>query len=267
MSTTIDETSKRYGRLVVLAREGKKWKCKCDCGNIFMTPGNPLRRGATVSCGCYNKEKSTKHGCCKKSLHLYRKWRAMIKRCYYEETDSYYLYGARGITVCDRWRNDISLFFEDMYEEYIKHVSLHGKYNTTIDRIDSNKNYEKSNCRFLTRREQANNTRSNNFITYKGKTKTISEWTRFLNIPMTALYSRIYKRKWTIDKSFNTPVSIKRKSLELDFNGEKRSISSISKEVNVDRGVLYHRIIKLNWTIERAIKTPVKARQSKKRQG
>lgn len=125
----------------------------------------------------------------------YFAWRNMRARCLNENERGYRHYGGRGIYVCERWVNDYDAFFEDMGE---------CKENLTLDRIDSNGNYELSNCRWATMKEQQNNRRNNKLITYKSRTMTVSQWANELDLGLTTLLRRLYVAKMPIDKAFTT---------------------------------------------------------------
>ena len=137
-----------------------------------------------------------KHGMCQ--TKLYGCWDSMKSRCYRKSAGNYHNYGARGITVCDEWRNSF-----DAFRDW---ALAHGyKEGLTLDRIDFNGNYEPSNCRWVTMKEQQNNRRNNKLIEYKGATLTQAEWCDIFEIPFHVLRNRLL-RGWSIERAFTTPI-------------------------------------------------------------
>lgn len=130
---------------------------------------------------------------------LYMIWNTMKQRCYVKSSTSYKRYGAKGITVCDEWRNSFYAF---------RDWALANGYSDelTIDRIDSRGNYEPTNCRRATYKEQANNTSKNIKFTYNGETHTIPEWSDIVGINAMALRYRIVYAKWPLEKALTTPI-------------------------------------------------------------
>ena len=179
----IDLTGQRFGRLTVLHEADRtkankiRWECQCDCGNIVKVQGCHLRSGHTQSCGCRAREiaveVNTTHG--KKKTRLYGIWEGIKKRCYSENSYAYPYYGGRGIVMDSEWKENFQAFYDwAMSNGY--------KSNLTIERIDVNGNYEPSNCCWITKGEQTNNTRNTHYITVDGKTQNIAQWAKELGI-------------------------------------------------------------------------------------
>lgn len=138
-------------------------------------------------------------------------FRTMKKRCYYNKHNVFKDYGARGIKLCDEW-NDRTIIrisgigYTKGFLAFKKWALKNGySENLTIDRIDVNGNYEPENCRWVTKREQANNRRSNKYITYKGKTQSMADWCRELGLDYSTIKYR-FRRKWTTEQAFETPL-------------------------------------------------------------
>lgn len=155
----------RFGRLTVASEHGRTkyggvlWLCRCDCGKERVAESHNLRRASIRSCGCLqiesavaNQRSAAKanrtHGYSNRSP-TYRSWEAMKYRCLRPSSSTYYKYGARGVRVCDRWMS-FENFLADMGERPNGH---------SIDRIDPLGNYEPSNCRWATPKQQASNKR------------------------------------------------------------------------------------------------------------
>ena len=118
----------------------------------------------------------------------------MKSRCYYTKNKNYNAYGGRGIAVCDEWKNDFMSFYnwamENGYDDTL-----------TIDRIDNNKGYEPSNCRWVDMKQQSRNRRNTRTITYKGETKPISEWCELLNLNYYTVISRLDRLGWSVERT------------------------------------------------------------------
>ncbi len=193
-----DRIGTKHGRLLILSVEkrekGRFYHCLCDCGTNKLIQDSALRR--TLSCGCLNaelKKSRIKHGM--KRSPKYSVWGGILTRCDNEKDLNYKKYGARGITICDRWRK-----FENFYSDMGKRPSA----NYSIDRIDNSKGYFKENCRWATLIVQANNKTNNRMIEYNGKTQPLSQWAREVGIGRNALKLRL-NRGWPLQKAFSTP--------------------------------------------------------------
>ncbi len=194
MSAPFKLAGQVFGRLTVLHRTAKLpgttsacWLCQCTCGNQTVVVSRSLVHGDTKSCGCVRKEvtsaRSKTHG--KSRSKVYIAWLSMKDRCYNPNDTRYEDWGGRGITVCDRWLHSFENFLADMGEPPTPKHSL--------DRKETNGNYEPDNCRWATNHEQANNSRRCQYFTYEGETKTLSEWATFLGFKYRCLYSRILR--------------------------------------------------------------------------
>lgn len=212
MSTLIDITGKKYGMLTVIRRAENapkgisRWECKCDCGNIIIVRGGNLKNGNVKSCGClksiFNKSRSA-HGM--SNTRLYQTWINMKARCYRKTHPAYKNYGARGIKVCDKWRNSFKTFAE---------WSLANGYtdDLTIERIDNDRDYEPDNCKWICFGEQAENRRTNLNITYHNETHNLSEWCKLFNMDYNLVYNRIHKNKWDFERAISEPVHIEKRN-------------------------------------------------------
>jgi hypothetical protein len=140
----------------------------------------------------------TKHGLA--NHPLYNTWKHIKSRCYNQNNPDYKDYGARGIAVCDEWKND---FVEFLYWS-LKHGWEKG---LTIERFDNNKGYSPDNCKWIPMKEQSKNRRTNRQITYKGQTHTIAEWSRITGMARKTLELRLKSPNFTIEEAFETPVN------------------------------------------------------------
>lgn len=201
MTAKLNLIGQTFGRLTVISegpkQSGKiRWVCLCSCGKTKVVTRSNLTSGHTQSCGCRQvdsaREMATKHG--GSSTRLFRIWSKMRERCSYARGVRWSRYGGRGISVCDEWKEFSS--FRDW--------ALSNGYadNLSIDRIDINGNYEPSNCRWVTAKEQARNTSTN--AVFGGK--CIAEWAEETGIKQGTLRARLCVSKWPLSKAISKPV-------------------------------------------------------------
>ena len=202
MSRLIDYTGRQFGRLTVIKRllisngyVSRIVECLCNpefggCGKTTNVELGRLLDGTVVSCGCYRKERATKHG-----LHRspeYNAWTNIKARCYNEKYTQYSDYGGRGITMSDEWKESFEAFYRDMGP---RPSSKH-----SIERRDNDKGYCKENCRWATRLDQNNNTRRNVFYAYNGTYRTLAAWCRELNLDYNSVYQKITRGGQTFEE-------------------------------------------------------------------
>lgn len=184
----IDMTGKRCGILTVLCRDGRypgtklaAWRCRCDCGVEKTMLGSTLRIGTAGSCGCRKAMgPKPRHGMA--GTAIYSTWNAMMERCRNPKSKAYHRYGGRGIAVCERW---------ERFENFIADMGPKPTPDHTIDRIDNNGNYEPSNCRWATRKEQANNTRRNTYYETPHGRLSMAEIAKIAGVTYPAIQLRV----------------------------------------------------------------------------
>lgn len=204
MKQPIDLIGQRFGRLTVVdvvfdERRRCHCRCICECGKRAEVYLSDLMKGRQVSCGCFRRDITSSlnktHG--KHNSRLSRIWRTMKSRCNNPNVKVYPRYGGRGIQVCREWNDSFLKFYE---------WALASGYadDLTIDRIDNNGNYCPENCRWVTVKEQNNNRSSCHFLTAFGKTQTISQWSREVDIGAGRISYRIL-HGWTPERALTTP--------------------------------------------------------------
>lgn len=225
----VDKTGNRYGRLLVqgLAKTPKGgrsvWRCLCECGSTTEVISSNLRKsGGTKSCGCLARENASQVGLIRPSKsqappgpdkdRLQKIHRGMIDRCTLHSRDYYKDYGGRGITVCAEWQSSFDAFHD---------WAINNGYrpDLSIDRIDNDAGYSPSNCRWATRKQQAQNTRRSRHLTAFSETKTITDWLadpRCLVSPPT-VRARL-SSGWDFEKSISTPGMSKADASKLGRN-------------------------------------------------
>lgn len=163
MGKFVDYTGERFGRLVVIGKShtdnNKKivWKCLCDCGNEALARTHDLKTGHTNSCGCYQREMTSKasrtHGM--RHTKIYHTWLDMKDRCFNPKNKRFEDWGGRGITVCDEWKHDFQAF-----HDHVSRLPHFGEAGYSIDRINNDGNYEPGNVKWSTATEQNRNKRN-----------------------------------------------------------------------------------------------------------
>ncbi|MGX0147432.1 AP2 domain-containing protein [Staphylococcus hominis] len=160
---------KTFNHLTVVEYAGKNkhkkklYKCKCNnCGNEKIMVGTSVKNGYSKSCGCLIKQnQKRKHGMT--GTPIYRKWKNIKGRCFNPNTSNYKWYGGRGITMCQKWKDDFSEFYKD-----VGNIPFEG---AELDRIDNNGDYEPNNVRWVDHRTNSNNRRKyHNKTGYTGVT-------------------------------------------------------------------------------------------------
>ena len=191
------------GAILLERVNGRLWKMKCSCGELFVAQPSDSK-GVCRKCAMEKLSvERTKHGESPKqgkrnASKLYSIWVNMRNRCFNSDNKSFIYYGGRGISVCDEWNEFLNFekwAIQNGFEE-----------NLTLDRIDVNGNYEPENCRWISRKEQMRNTRSNHLLTYNGDTKTMAEWAEITGIPYSTLRQRINKYNYSFEKAFTKQV-------------------------------------------------------------
>lgn len=204
--TVVDYTGlvgKTHQRLTITGYLGKLdkyhwYSYRCHCGKE-----GKFRRhafGSQESCGCRkieillaNPNKKT-HG--KSDSSIYKRWRSMLARCYSVTNSRYECYGGRGIKVCASWHK-FGNFYKDMGDPPFQGAS--------IDRVDTNGDYTKSNCRWVDQKTQQNNRRNNRRLVYNGVTKTLAEWADEMGISPLILRQRLERDQWSLERALTTP--------------------------------------------------------------
>jgi hypothetical protein len=204
-SQRIDMTGGVYGRLTVLrfshshkTKSGKSvamWWARCECGDERAYRGASLRSGNTSSCGCLNKERSAAAAKKRHTTHgmtdtpTWRSWKSMRDRCLNPSHKSFQRYGK--LTICSEWVDSFEAFYAAMGDR---------PDGTTLERIDNEKGYLPENCRWATPKEQAQNTRSNRYVSAHGQELLISEWAEKNGVGADTIYLRL-KRGWSPERA------------------------------------------------------------------
>lgn len=216
MSRFIDISGEKYNRWTVLSLdriENKKayWLCKCDCGVEKVVSSASLRNNTSKSCGCILNENRSRSAKGLSKTRINNIYHNMKTRCNNKKSRRYKNYGGRGIKVCDEWNNNFLAFYN---------WSINNGYkdNLTIDRIDVNGDYEPSNCRWVTLKEQFYNKTDNVFYEINGEKKCLAELCKDYNMPYQTVRKRLERGK-SIEESLNTPINKKYRNKLLKKKG------------------------------------------------
>lgn len=187
-----------FGKLTVVSKEpssegGTRWGCACECGVRKTVRRTRLVTGTVRSCGCDRRRAVKVSRAQPKRIPRvdgrlppeYFTWRGMIERCNNPRIVSFHRYGGRGIRVCNRWLSSFDAFIAD--------VGPKPGPTYSIDRINNDGDYEPSNVRWATRREQSENTRRNLYVEYEGVRYTVSALARLVDVGDESLRKRVLK--------------------------------------------------------------------------
>jgi len=193
----------QFNRLTVISettptKVHRRFVCLCVCGTQTVAQLGSLRSRSVQSCGCLHREVllavNTKHGMAGTSI--YTSWSMIVQRCTNPKNKAFDRYGGRGIKACDRWLK---------FENFLADMGERPTPQHSIDRIDNDLGYSPENCKWSTRKEQANNKRNNRPITFDGETLNLNQWMAKLGMKTSTFFSRL-NNGWTLEKTLSTPV-------------------------------------------------------------
>ena len=243
MGKKIDLNGQTFGRLKVIRKAGVNkrretiWECLCSCGKTTTAKTYQLRNGSKRSCGCLSVEKArerrTVHG--EWGTRLHQLWKGMKARCYNPNHAFYKNYGGRGIKVCPEWKEDFLQFKNFMISIGYDETLPTGE--QTIERIDVNGDYEPNNCKLVSRKEQNINKRNNHKVTYKGETKTVTEFAEEYGLDVENVLNRINNYGYSIEEAMEKPVrKCSHKNAPLyEVDGEKFSLREWGEKFGLTR--------------------------------
>lgn len=200
----LDLTGQVFSRLTAVSQAERNrhnqttWLCKCECGREVVVSTHKLRSGHTTSCGCFQRQRAAeanlKHGLMQRGNRheLIDVYTNILDRCYNEKSEYYADYGGRGITVCDGWRFGVQ--GKTGFQCFVEDVGERPK-GLTIDRRDNHGNYEPSNVRWASRKEQARNRRSSLLVVLDGHLVSVAEFSERTGINYGTVIGRV-RRGW-----------------------------------------------------------------------
>ncbi len=179
--------------------------CLCACGAVCIKLRSHLVTSGTQSCGCLRKELGHKNHTVHGESGVtpeYRSWGLMKDRCYNPNNKQFIDYGGRGIKTCDRWSGPSG------FQNFLEDIGRRPSSDHSLDRIDVNGDYCPENCRWATRKQQNRNKRNTNFLSWGGKTQSISQWAEDIGVSYSCLKTR-FRNGWSVEKMLTTPVRSK----------------------------------------------------------
>lgn len=242
----IDMTGRQYADLTAIRSCGKassgdlKWLFKCRCGTEFEANGYYARCGKITSCPICAAERtriaSVKHGL--SSSPEFEIWTGMQTRCLNKNAHGFTNYGDRGISICQRWM--------DSFENFLADMGPRPSPTHSIERIDNDGNYEPSNCRWATDKEQANNKRNNVKVTIDGVTKYLSAWAHQFGVQISTASLR-HKQGLRGMEIFTSKVK------SISHEGITDTIRGWSKRTGIKPTTIAMRINKYGWSVQKAL--------------
>jgi len=198
-----DISGQRFGRLVAqsVRRDGRKtlWLCICDCGKKKEVVLGQLTQAKTRSCGCLkadrNRSRTKTHGMSRSPEYL--AYRNALYRCTREADLRFNAYGGRGIKFCFA-----------SFQEFVEHIGPRPSPYHSLDRINSDGNYEIGNVRWATSKEQVRNKTTNRLVVVNGEERPLAEWAEIYGVPYKKAFERIFYGGWSPERALNVEQTV-----------------------------------------------------------
>jgi hypothetical protein len=205
-----------FGRLTIVKDAGiidgrRRSECICECGNTKIVANRHLRSVATMSCGCLQPDKRTRHGETRNRLTSveYIAWRSIIDRCENVRSPAFVDYGGRGISIHKNWRK--------YFHEFLSYVGRKPSPNMQLGRIDNDRGYEPGNVRWETPQQNCRNRRSTRLITVNGVRLSLAEWGDRSGIPSRTIRQRI-NSGWSAEEATSRQVATRNRKAQCPRN-------------------------------------------------
>lgn len=211
MSVLMNLAGHRFGKLTVIERAESvganrkvAWLCRCDCGGTKVVARDNLRSGHTKSCGCARHLPETKranatthgHAAPGRQTRTYKSWVSMHERCGKQSHPDYKHYGARGIAVCEEWKD---------FENFLAAMGVRPS-GKSLDRIDVGGNYTPTNCRWASATEQARNKSNTVKVQFRGGLMALADVCDLVGAEFNLVRSRV-RSGWLLEKALYEPRS------------------------------------------------------------